>query len=264
MGRKSRHVLLFVSVLGLHLAALFALSLQPRPAKPQAQATTLVSIVSQPVKARDELEAQTMTERHSPPAAVSARTDPVGLLYPPIAGVTAKESSQVKGEYAAGRPEVRDSRTVMESGSDHSKQPDMDAHRSQLVGPPTSPNPPTAILVGSGLPKFDAVTSDRQETAGSATGTNSCAFSVHAADSRPTPYPLLSRHLGEEGEVLVRVWVDSTGVAKNGTILRSSGFNRLDEAGLATALSRLYSYVSCYGQPPSGWLQVPVRFQLGG
>lgn len=50
---------------------------------------------------------------------------------------------------------------------------------------------------------------------------------------KPQPeYPRLSRRLGEEGSVIVRVEVDERGGARAVNIVRSSGFPRLDQAAL--------------------------------
>ncbi|RMD85818.1 MAG: energy transducer TonB [Candidatus Dadabacteria bacterium] len=47
-------------------------------------------------------------------------------------------------------------------------------------------------------------------------------------------YPFLSRRLGEEGEVLCRVWIDRTGAVKDVALISSSGYRRLDGAAMAS------------------------------
>lgn len=53
-------------------------------------------------------------------------------------------------------------------------------------------------------------------------------------DRAPPPYPAISRRLGEEGKVVLRVELDETGRVDHVTIKTSSGYTRIDEAALAT------------------------------
>ena len=51
---------------------------------------------------------------------------------------------------------------------------------------------------------------------------------------RPAPpYPVLSRRMGEEGRVMLRVELDEQGMVSHTQLHSSSGFSRLDEAALA-------------------------------
>ena len=51
------------------------------------------------------------------------------------------------------------------------------------------------------------------------------------------PVPLASRRLGESGTVLLRVVVDVSGLPRQISLHRSSGYARLDEQALAAMLS---------------------------
>lgn len=53
-------------------------------------------------------------------------------------------------------------------------------------------------------------------------------------DRAPPSYPAISRRLGEEGKVILRVELDETGRVDRVTVKTSSGFARIDEAALAT------------------------------
>ncbi len=57
------------------------------------------------------------------------------------------------------------------------------------------------------------------------------------ASNCATVYPSLSKRLGEQGRVTVRVTISADGSPKNPSIARSSGFDRLDRAALE-AVSR--------------------------
>jgi protein TonB len=46
-------------------------------------------------------------------------------------------------------------------------------------------------------------------------------------------YPAISRRLGEQGQVKLKVELDETGRITSARVVESSGYKRLDEAGLA-------------------------------
>lgn len=53
-------------------------------------------------------------------------------------------------------------------------------------------------------------------------------------DRAPPSYPAISRRLGEEGKVILRVELDEAGRVDRVTVKTSSGYARIDEAALAT------------------------------
>ncbi len=75
-------------------------------------------------------------------------------------------------------------------------------------------------------------------------------------------YPAVSRRLGETGKVMVRVYVGANGAAQKAEIRTSSGFERLDSAGLAAALKWRYAPGQRAGAPEAMWVNVPVVFTL--
>jgi protein TonB len=79
----------------------------------------------------------------------------------------------------------------------------------------------------------------------------------------PLPaYPAMSRRLREEGTSVIRVLIGTDGRAQDARIARSSGFERLDEAALATARSWRYVPGTRGGVPEAMWFEVPIRWQL--
>ena len=58
-------------------------------------------------------------------------------------------------------------------------------------------------------------------------------LSVSCPDRPPPAYPSISRRLGEEGKVVLRVELDEGGQIDHAAIMTSSGYARLDEAALA-------------------------------
>lgn len=81
--------------------------------------------------------------------------------------------------------------------------------------------------------------------------------------NNPKPgYPVLSRRLGEQGRVVVRVLIGTDGNAQKAEIAKSSGYSRLDQTALATVLKWRYVPGKRNGQPESMWFDVPISFVL--
>lgn len=78
---------------------------------------------------------------------------------------------------------------------------------------------------------------------------------------KPT-YPPLSRRQHEQGQVLVRVLIGVEGTAQKAEIHKSSGFERLDQAALATVLKWRYLPGKRAGVPEAMWFNVPINFVL--
>ncbi len=79
----------------------------------------------------------------------------------------------------------------------------------------------------------------------------------------PKPvYPALSKRLGEQGTVTVRVLIGTDGTAQQGEIQQSSGFDRLDQAALATVLKWRYVPGKRAGKPETMWFAVPIAWVL--
>jgi protein TonB len=75
-------------------------------------------------------------------------------------------------------------------------------------------------------------------------------------------YPALSQRLGEQGRVVVHVLIGKDGIAESGKITQSSGYDRLDQAALRTALSRRYRPSKKAGIAQDIELNVPIIFVL--
>lgn len=84
-----------------------------------------------------------------------------------------------------------------------------------------------------------------------------------AVSNRVAPvYPAMSRRAGEQGTASFRILVDEHGRPMQVSVLKSSGFPRLDEA--AAQAIRKWTFVSPTrdGKPVRSWSRVQVRFQL--
>lgn len=83
----------------------------------------------------------------------------------------------------------------------------------------------------------------------------------YLANPRPA-YPPLSKRLGEQGKVVVRVLIGTDGAAQKAEIRTSSGFDRLDQAALATVQRWRYVPGKRDGVPEAMWFNVPINFVL--
>lgn len=76
------------------------------------------------------------------------------------------------------------------------------------------------------------------------------------------PYPPISKRLGEQGKVVVRVLIGVDGTAQKAEIKQSSGYERLDQAALGTVLRWRYVPGKRAGVPEPMWFNVPINFVL--
>ncbi|MGA1178826.1 MAG: TonB family protein [Burkholderiaceae bacterium] len=81
--------------------------------------------------------------------------------------------------------------------------------------------------------------------------------------NNPKPaYPVMSRRLGEEGQVLLRVLVSPQGRPEQIQLLSGSGFARLDEAAQEAVAKWRFVPAKVGSVATTAWVQVPVSFQL--
>ena len=76
------------------------------------------------------------------------------------------------------------------------------------------------------------------------------------------PYPPLSKRMGEQGKVVIRTLIGTDGTALEASIFKSSGFDRLDQAALATARKWRYLPGKRAGIAEAMWFNVPFTFVL--
>lgn len=79
----------------------------------------------------------------------------------------------------------------------------------------------------------------------------------------PAPsYPPLSRRMGEEGKVILRVLVNPQGAADSVDIKTSSGSQRLDDAAVNTVKHWKFIPAKRGDSPVQSWVLVPIIFKL--
>lgn len=89
-------------------------------------------------------------------------------------------------------------------------------------------------------------------------------FNADYLDNPPPRYPALSRRIGEEGRVILRVLVNASGSADEVQIRDSSGHARLDEAARDTVRRWRFVPARRGEQPVAAWVLIPISFRLEG
>jgi protein TonB len=78
----------------------------------------------------------------------------------------------------------------------------------------------------------------------------------------PPPYPPVSKRMGEQGRVMVRVCVDEKGIPQKSELQKSSGFERLDSTAVATTMRWRYKPGTRGGIPEALCALIPIDFRL--
>lgn len=109
---------------------------------------------------------------------------------------------------------------------------------TQVAAPPAPPSPPAPPAIQ--LPSSNA---------------------DYLQNPKPA-YPPLSKRLGEQGKVIMRVLIGADGVPQKAELRQSSGFDRLDQAALNTVLKWRYVPGKRAGVAEEMWFNVPINFVL--
>lgn len=81
--------------------------------------------------------------------------------------------------------------------------------------------------------------------------------------NNPHPaYPRQSRRAGEQGQVILSVQIGVDGLATQVSILKSSGFIRLDDVALQTVQKWRFVPGKKAGIPQTMWVSIPINFVL--
>jgi protein TonB len=87
-------------------------------------------------------------------------------------------------------------------------------------------------------------------------------FDADYLDNPKPAYPHASRRLGEEGKVVLRVFVSAEGEAKLVEVKHSSGFQRLDQAAEEAVARWRFVPAKRGEQAVTAWVVVPIVFSL--
>ena len=115
----------------------------------------------------------------------------------------------------------------------------------QEKAPPTPPPSPPAPPAPPAAPKMELPSSNA------------------AYLNNPSPaYPAVSKRMGEQGKVFLRVYINEQGQPEKIEIKQSSGYDRLDEAALNTVRNWKFVPGKRNGVPEAMWHIVPINFVL--
>ena len=87
-------------------------------------------------------------------------------------------------------------------------------------------------------------------------------FGVSYLNNPAPDYPPMSRRIGEEGRVLMKVLVTEEGSAAHVEIEKTSGSERLDKAAMAAVIQWRFIPAKKNNQPLSAYVLVPIKFAL--
>jgi protein TonB len=87
-------------------------------------------------------------------------------------------------------------------------------------------------------------------------------FGVSYLNNPAPDYPPMSRRMGEEGRVLMKVLVSAEGAVQDVQIEKSSGSDRLDNAAINAVKRWRFIPAKKNNQPLSAYVLVPMKFSL--
>jgi periplasmic protein TonB len=147
------------------------------------------------------------------------------------------------------------------------------------ISPPVTENTAATPSATPISPAPPAVNPDTDESAtplnASAAITPSAASSLAATDRQPAAdarfsgnaapsYPAMSRRLGEQGAVRLRVLITTEGRAARVELIQSSGYPRLDQSAIQAIRSWRFIPAQRAGQPIEAWYEWRWEFRLDG
>lgn len=147
-------------------------------------------------------------------------------------------------------------------------------HRAQKAPSPSqtrtsaaAPMAPAAATAAPSIAEAASAVSPAEAVASTAATTESTAISAPRFDAAylnnpPPSYPASSRRLGEEGRVVLRVFVTAEGRTNDIRIERSSGYARLDRAATDAVSRWRFVPAAQLDRPVGAWVLVPISFAL--
>ena len=124
-----------------------------------------------------------------------------------------------------------------------------------------TPNAPSIQPIAQPAPYAPAVPVAAVTTPALAKITLPSSDADYLSNPKPT-YPAMSKRLSEQGKVVVKVLIGADGLPQKSELRQSSGFDRLDDAALATAMKWRYVPGKRDGIAEAMWFNVPIIFRL--
>jgi protein TonB len=138
-----------------------------------------------------------------------------------------------------------------------------------VTRPTPAPKTPAPILEttsnsapSNNAPLAPPQVADPTPPAPAAPSVSQARFDADYLRNPPPPYPPLSRRMGEEGKVILRVSVTPNGTAEAVEIRTSSGSSRLDESALNTVRNWKFIPAKRGDVAVQSWVLVPIIFKL--
>ncbi len=231
-GKRPRSATLLL-IASLHGLGLWALC-QPAPAKlPPPRPLWLLALAPPPVALAPASAAQQQPAQAKPRPVRTA--PPIKRPTPPIALATTQHVPAPSAPPTTHASNTPDTSAELSGAQSAMAQIEHSASQAQLATARSAP-PDTS----ESSPRFDA-----------------------AYLNNPAPaYPPLLRRAGEQGKVVLRVFVGASGLAEQVELLRSSGQALFDQAALAAVRKWRFIAATRAGQAVAGWVQVPLEFRL--
>lgn len=114
-----------------------------------------------------------------------------------------------------------------------------------IAAPQAPPAPPPAPPAPPAPPKIELPSSD----------------AAYLNNPKPA-YPAISKRLGEQGKVVVRVLIGADGLPQKVELSKSSGYDRLDRLAMDTVMRYKFVPGKRNGVPETMWNLVPFNFVL--
>ena len=219
----SRNALIAIGVVLLHVGALWALQ--------TGLLRRAVEII---------VPATLLTEYVSPPAPVTQAAPP-----PPAPAPKPQRPTQVKAPAPRPAPEPLPIADTTPSPNAITVSPAKADPEPPAPITAAGPATPTAAPPAPAAPKIELPSSNA------------------AYLQNPAPaYPAISKRMGEQGKVVLRVFISTDGLPQKIEISQSSGFDRLDRQAQATGLRWKFVPGKRNGVPEAMWYLVPINFVL--
>jgi periplasmic protein TonB len=256
MGPKLRQAAFWAGLGHLLLIVVFVVLGQfAAPTPPQ-----VIQVVLQPNQASDQRSSITPAaneqQKKKLPVAVAAPTT-----------IPAPKQTQIKTPQPV-TPPVSISPPVAENTATVAVNP-----AAAPAPAPAAPTPPATSP--SAVPNQNTAESATPQQATAAITPSAAGSSLAATDRQPTAdarfsgnaapsYPAMSRRLGEQGAVRLRVLITTEGRAARVELIQSSGYARLDQSAIQAIRSWRFIPAQRAGQPIEAWYEWRWEFRLDG
>lgn len=135
-------------------------------------------------------------------------------------------------------------------------------HAAEPVPEPSIAEPATAPPVATSPAATPAQPRATQQEIRAKPPVTAPRFDAAYLNNPPPSYPPLSRRLGEQGRVLVRVFVNPNGAPAKVQLSKSSGHPRLDAAAKTAVKGWRFVPARRGDEPVGAWVLVPIAFNL--